>query len=185
MAHFYQQDFCTRVRSKHPQFFVGVNKEPLQILDIGSQDINGNNRFLFFNNFEYTGLDIGPGKNVDVVSTAHKFDPGKQYDLILSTEVLEHDKYWKESLLNTNRLLKSGGMMLITCASTGRPEHGTRRTDEFSSPLTAQAEGWEDYYMNITEADIKSVWDVEDIFAFHYFEYNAYSCDLYFYGIKK
>jgi hypothetical protein len=53
MAHFYQQDFCTRVRSKHPQFFVGINKEPLQILDIGSQDINGNNRFLFFNNFEY------------------------------------------------------------------------------------------------------------------------------------
>ena len=100
-------------------------------------------------------------------------------------KVLENDKYWKESLLNTNRLLKPGGMMLITCASTGRPEYGTRRTDEFSSPLTAQAEGWEDYYMNITEADIKSVWNVEDIFAFHYFEYNAYSCDLYFYGIKK
>jgi hypothetical protein len=42
------------------------------VLDVGSLDINGNNRYLF-DNCEYTGLDIGEGPNVDIVMPIHEY----------------------------------------------------------------------------------------------------------------
>src|SRR3954466_14003721 len=42
--------------------------EPLVILDLGSQDINGSYRPLFgLPPWKYVGLDLAPGANVDVV----------------------------------------------------------------------------------------------------------------------
>lgn len=183
--HYQAQEFCIRVRTSLPQYFIGM-KDNIEVLDIGSQDINGNNRFLFFN-YNYTGIDIGPGKNVDVISKGHEFKPGKQYDVVISTEVLEHDMFWKETLMNIYELAKPGKLILFTCASTGRSEHGTIRSEgpkAFSSPLTAQIEEWMNYYKNLTEEDIKSVWDVDKLFSYYYFEYQPQSCDLYFFGIK-
>ncbi len=49
MAHTQQQDFCIGVRKRYPNRF-----ENARVLDIGSLDINGNNRFLFTNE-DYTG----------------------------------------------------------------------------------------------------------------------------------
>jgi len=188
MAHYQQQDFCIRVRSTIPQYFIGPSMEnKMEVLDIGSQDINGNNRFLFFN-YNYTGIDVGKGKNVDIVAKGHEFNPGKQYDVVISTEVLEHDMFWEKSLLNMYELTKPGKLILFTCASTGRPEHGTLRSEgpeAFSSPLTAQIEDWMNYYRNLTEEDIKSVLDVDNLFSQYYFEYQPQACDLYFFGIKK
>jgi hypothetical protein len=188
MAHYHQQDFCIRVRSSYPQYFIGSsNDNKLEVLDIGSQDINGNNRFLFFN-YNYTGVDIGPGKNVDVIAKGHEFDSDKLYDIVISTEVLEHDMFWEKTLLNMVRLTKPGKLMIMTCASTGRAEHGTINSEgieAFSSPLTAQIEEWMNYYKNLTEDDIRNVLDVENIFSQYYFEYNPHACDLYFFGIKK
>ncbi len=183
-----QQNFCVEVRNKLTNYFFGANKDDrMEVLDFGSLDVNGNNRFLFFN-YNYTGVDIGEGPNVDVVSRAHEFSSDILYDVVMSTEMLEHDMHWKESLINMESLLKPNGMMLITCASTGRPEHGTLRTEgpeAFSSPLTSQIEEWMNYYKNLTEDDFRSVWDVEKIFKFHQFFYAEGVCDLYFVGIKK
>ena len=188
MAHYQQQDFCIRVRSTIPQYFIGPSMEDkMEVLDIGSQDINGNNRFLFFNH-NYTGIDVAPGKNIDIVAKGHEFDPGKQYDVVISTEVLEHDMFWEKTLLNMVKLTKPGKLMMMTCASTGRPEHGTLRSEgpeAFSSPLTAQIEDWMNYYRNLTEEDVRSVLNVDEIFTQYYFEYNPHACDLYFFGIKK
>lgn len=47
MAHQAQIDFCTKIKNKIPQFFSN-----LKVLDVGSLDINGNNRYLF-DNCEY------------------------------------------------------------------------------------------------------------------------------------
>jgi hypothetical protein len=52
MAHQEQKDFCLSVKEFMPDFFKGVS-----VLDIGSLDINGNNRYLF-ENYDYTGIDI-------------------------------------------------------------------------------------------------------------------------------
>ena len=145
MAHQEQINFCKSVKEFMPDFFKGVS-----VLDIGSLDINGNNRYLF-DNYDYTGIDIGEGKNVDIVCKGHEFKPngGHQFDVVISTECFEHDKYWRETVRNViDNLLKSGGLFIFTCATTGRPEHGTKRTSPSDSPFTSKAEDCEDYYMN-------------------------------------
>ena len=122
MAHIEQRDFCFGVKDKYPEFF--KNKK---VLDIGSLDINGSNRDLF-ENCNYTGLDVGEGKNVDIISIGHLFNgPDNHFDTIISTEVFEHDMFYEETIKNVMRMLKPGGLFLFTCGAPGRPEHGTRR----------------------------------------------------------
>jgi hypothetical protein len=77
------------MKELHPEHF-----KDNKVLDIGSLDINGNNKFLF-DNSEYIGLDIAEGNNVDVVCIGHEYDaPDETFDTIISTEALEHDMYY-------------------------------------------------------------------------------------------
>lgn len=181
MAHHQQQEFCTKISNEFPKYFTGK-----KVLDIGSLDINGNNRF-FLTDCNYIGLDVGEGSNVDVVQVAHLYDaPDEQFDLIISTEVFEHDMFYQKSIQNIIRMLKPGGAFIFTCASTGRPEHGTRRSDgSWAAPLLANiSEEWSDYYMNLTESDIRKVKGFEEAFPDGIFEYNSNPGDLYFFGVK-
>jgi SAM-dependent methyltransferase len=179
MAHPQQKEFFLKVKELFPEKFINCS-----ILDIGSLDINGNNRYLF-ENFSYTGVDIGPGENVDVVCKGHEYNTTERYDIVISSECFEHDMYYAETIKNAIRLTKPNGMFLFTCASEGREEHGTRRTSPNSSPHTSNADGWEDYYKNLVEDDIRKVVNIEEIFTNYYFEYKNPPCDLYFWGIKK
>ncbi len=177
MAHPEQAVFCNSVKNKFPQKFVNAD-----VLDIGSLDINGNNRYLF-SNCTYTGVDIGAGKNVDVVSKGHEFKPGKQYDIVISTECFEHDMYWKDTIQNCIDLTKSGGLFMFTCATTGRQEHGTTRTTPQDSPFTHIQ--FSDYYMNLTEYDVRQIPGFDNSFTEFKFSTNQNTKDLYFYGIKQ
>lgn len=79
-------------------------------------------------------------------------------------------------------MLKSNGLLIITCATEGRPEHGTRNTDgQFSCPVLET-----DYYKNLTEQDIEEAFksDLKDIFSDHEFMVNERDFDIYFWGIK-
>lgn len=182
MAHKEQQDFCLRVKEKFPEFF--KNKK---VLDIGSLDVNGSNRDLF-EDCNYLGIDVGEGNNVDLISVGHLFDgPDEYFDTIISTEVFEHDMYYEKTIQNIMRMLKPGGLFLFTCASTGRPEHGTRRLGSWAAPLLLQiSEEWADYYKNLDEFDIKRIPDFNSNFPDGHFEYRNTDIplDLYFYGIK-
>jgi hypothetical protein len=71
----------------------------------------------------------------------------------------------------------------MTCATTGRPEHGTTRTSPYNSPLTVSI-GW-DYYRNLTETDFRNELDIDNMFSTYKFELSNTHPDLYFYGIKK
>lgn len=178
MAHVEQINYCKRMKLKHPIYF-----RNRKVLDIGSLDINGNNRYLF-ENCIYMGLDLAPGKNVDIVAVAHEFnDPDASYDTIISTELLEHDMHYPKTLANIVRLLKPCGMFLFTCAAPGRAEHGTRRTAPFTSPFTSKIPEWADYYKNLAEQDIRDVLDVDAIFS-HY-TFSTEGTDLQFIGFKK
>lgn len=178
MAHNAEREYCTSVQNRFPTHF-----KQKRVLDCGSLDINGNNRYLF-TDCDYTGIDVGVGKNVDIVSTIHEFESeDSNYDLIISTECFEHDMHYRESLLNIVRMLKPGGMFLFTCATTGRPEHGTRRTSPKDAPLLSGE--WSDYYKNLTEEDIREVLPVEDVFSEFEFKVHTQHRDLFFYGIKK
>lgn len=172
MAHYAQQQYCTSIKQKFPNNFSGVS-----VLDIGSMDINGNNRYLF-DNYKYTGIDIGTGNNVDIVVSGHLFRSDEQFDVIVSTECFEHDKFWSSTIFNTWFHLKQGGMYLFTCASDGRPEHGTSRTEGWASPYT------NDYYMNLNESIVRNHLPLEKMFSEFEFQTNNNPCDLYFYGIK-
>jgi len=180
MAHQEQMNYCTRISLDLREHFVGK-----RVLDVGSLDINGNNRH-YFSDCQYTGIDVGYGRNVDVVSKGHEFVSEEKFDTIISTECFEHDKYYDLTIKNiVNNLLKSKGLFVFTCATTGRAEHGTRRADSGSAPLLENYDDWADYYKNLTEEDIREIIDVDAVFSEYKFEVNPNSCDLYFYGIKK
>ena len=72
----------------------------------------------------------------------------------------------------------------MTCATTGRREHGTARSAPDSSPLTV-AKGWGDYYKNLTQEDFEKHFDLSEHFSEYHFSTNARPADLYFYGIKR
>ena len=182
MAHFHQQVFCLRAMYSHPEAFV-----ERKVLDIGSLDINGNNRFLF-RDCDYTGLDVAPGRNVDVVGVAHLFDaPDESFDTIISTEVFEHDMYYPQTVRNVMRMLRPGGAFVFTCAGPGRPEHGTPRSDgSFAAPLLVQVDpAWSHYYRNLTQDDFLQIEGFRECFTRSHFETNTEVFDLYFMGFKR
>ena len=172
MAHPEQREFCISVRNKFPSYF--HNKS---VLDVGSLDINGNNRYLF-NDCSYIGNDIGSGKNVDLVIPIHKFYPFYLYDVVISTEMLEHDQYYFLSLKAMLRILKSPGLLIITAATKGRPEHGTINFKPEDSPYTNH------YYRNITKKMLNDGLDFEKNFTEWKCIINHKACDIYFWGIK-
>ena len=100
MAHEEQQLFCMSVRQQFPQYF--SNRK---VLDCGSLDINGNNRILF-DHCLYTGIDVGLGRNVNIVCPTHEFMDKDGFDVIISTECFEHDMYYEQSLQRIVYLLR-------------------------------------------------------------------------------
>lgn len=180
MAHLQQREFCNFVKQKFPDFFKGK-----LILDVGALDLNGNNKFLF-QDCLYIGVDIASGPNVDIVSKGHELGlPDESFETIVSTECFEHDQYYALTIKNIYRMLKPGGLFFFSCATTGRPEHGTRRSAPQDAPLLQNFGDWADYYQNLTESDIREIFDVECLFKEYGFLVNEESHDLYFYGIKK
>lgn len=178
MAHKEQFQYVESVKTNFRNFF--LNKT---VLEFGSLNINGSVRN-FFENCCYIGLDLGPGPDVDVIGLAHEYDlPDQSFDVVLSTEMFEHDPHWKESFTNMIRLCKKEGLIFFTCASTGRKEHGTIHSDIQSSPLTVKL-GW-DYYRNLTETDFRKEFDFPMLFSNYEFTENKFSHDLYFWGIKQ
>jgi len=178
MSHPQQLYFVSSIRAVFPKQFTNS-----KVLEIGSLNINGSVR-QFFDNCDYTGIDVGDGRDVDIVCEGHVYDaPVETFDTVISCECFEHNPHWAETFLNMIRLCKSGGLIVMTCATTGRAEHGTTRTSPLDSPLTI-GKGWE-YYKNLIEDDFNNIINASDIFASHNYSVNPASQDLYFWGIKK
>ena len=95
------------------------------VLDVGALDVNGNYRAMITQRgWTYTGLDICPGPNVDVVSEnpyEYPFGDGT-FDIVMSGCTLEHVKaiwFWMPELA---RLVRSGWMLAII-THTNFPYH--------------------------------------------------------------
>lgn len=171
MAHQAQKDFFIEVKTKYPDFFNNV-----KVIDCGSLDVNGSLRDMFTNS-DYLGVDIVSGKNVDLVSAIKNLPyENATFDAVISGEMLEHDESWKESLEKMYKLCKKGGLIAISAAGKDRPEHGTRRTGAIWGTAP-------DYYMNIEEHHIRSVY-TPDMFTESEVRYNPVAKDIYFFGIK-
>lgn len=170
-------EFVEFVKRRVPQYFEGA-----RVLEIGSLDINGTVRS-HFSGCEYVGLDIAPGKGVDVVCEGQAYDaPDATFDVVISCEAMEHNPHWVETMANMFRLAKPGGLVLMTCATAGRKEHGTARSEPGSSPLTVE-KGW-NYYRNLTLRDLVREVDLSSLAAWGS-ACNWKSYDLYFLGLKR
>lgn len=89
---------------------------PIRVLDVGSYDVNGTYRPLVESlGWEYTGLDMVEGPNVDIVSPKpYSFPlPGASFDVVMTGSTMEHVEaiwLWVPELA---RLLKVGGLLAI------------------------------------------------------------------------
>ncbi|KPK74958.1 MAG: hypothetical protein AMJ79_12800, partial [Phycisphaerae bacterium SM23_30] len=104
MSHKVQQLWCAGLKLAMPQYFKQV-----QVLEMGSLNVNGTLRDLFID-CEYTGVDVIPGKDVDIVGTFHEIDFGdKVFDVVCSVNSLEHDIHFDKTLPRMYQLLRHGG----------------------------------------------------------------------------
>lgn len=122
MCHCTCMDFGKRTLSRSE-----INNK--NILEVGSYDSNGSLRSLVmqFVPSQYIGTDMNEGKGVDLVCRAEdvleKF--GKErFDVVISTETLEHVEDWKKVISNIKNVCKPGGIILITTRSRGYQYHG-------------------------------------------------------------
>jgi hypothetical protein len=170
MSHPAQMVFVEKVRAAFPECFVRST-----VLEVGSLNLNGSIR-QFFQQCIYVGVDIGPGKDVDLVARGENLAyEDESFTVVASCECFEHNPEWVRTLENMIRM--SSKLVFFTCATTGRAEHGTPRTNPHDAPYCG------DYYLNLTEDDVRASIDLS---AFKEYEFSVdnEAYDLYFWGIK-
>ncbi len=85
------------------------------VLEVGSLDVNGSPRKLFDKVNDYVGIDMQAGPGVDMEAKSHSI-PFKDdcFDVVVSTEMMEHDCLPWVSLAEMTRVCKEGGHVLVT-----------------------------------------------------------------------
>lgn len=99
-----------------------------RVIELGSLDVNGSVRPLVgvLKPTEYVGVDLRPGPGVDVVGdvcSGFLSNRYGQFDIVVSTETLEHVQSWPLFVHEMKRLAKPGGHLLLTCRSPGFQLH--------------------------------------------------------------
>jgi SAM-dependent methyltransferase len=99
-----------------------------KIIEIGSYNVNGSLRPIIesWKPAKYIGVDIAKGLGVDIVCGAEEITKKfgkKSFDIVISTELLEHVRDWKKVVSNIKNICKPGGTILITTRSCGFVYH--------------------------------------------------------------
>ena len=99
--------------------------EGARVLDIGSLDVNGTYRALIEPRWEYIGVDVAPGRNVDYVMSS-EFDTGlpeSSADAVISGQCLEHCRNPFQLMAEVAKLAKPGAPILIVAPCAGWTQH--------------------------------------------------------------
>jgi SAM-dependent methyltransferase len=135
--------FVSNVQSSFPEHF----GPGARVLEYGSRDMNGSVRGFFKSPAEYVGVDAEQADGVDVVSLFHDYAHDHQdFDVVISTEAMEHDPWWDKSIENVVKHLRHGGLFVMTCAGPARDPHHVGQLGEVFG----------EYYENRTPAEIRS-----------------------------
>jgi hypothetical protein len=102
---------------------------PMKILDVGSYDKHNPKKLLNCGRYlrkpplwEYTGIDLSPGRNVDVVAKGpyeYPFEDGS-FDLVISANTLEHTQDTHKFVKELARLSKD---LVVIFVPNTRHEH--------------------------------------------------------------
>ena len=94
-----------------------------KVLEVGSLNCNGTIRRLFEN---YVGTDKTDGPNVDVVCTDVLPFPVNSFDMVVTTDCLEHDSKFWNTFNEMVRVCKTKGYIYIKVPTTTQyhPCHG-------------------------------------------------------------
>jgi SAM-dependent methyltransferase len=98
------------------------------VIEVGALDVNGPVRPLVgsLGPASYVGVDLQAGPGVDEICDATglvaRFGP-EAFDLLISTELLEHVRDWRSVISQFKQILRPGGRLLVTTRSRGFPNH--------------------------------------------------------------
>jgi len=97
------------------------------ILEVGSLNVNGSPRVTLSPDdySRYVGIDLTDGYGVDVVLNVDDLPASglAPFDVVISTEMLEHAHDWKRSLYVMMEALVEGGVLVLTTRSPGFEYH--------------------------------------------------------------
>lgn len=99
-----------------------------RVIEVGSLDVNGSVRpdIEALGPAAYVGIDMRPGPGVDVVCDAaelvDRFGEAA-FDVVISTELLEHARDWRRVVSNFKRVARPGGLLLVSTRSYGVDFH--------------------------------------------------------------
>ena len=139
----------------------------LDVLDIGGRSVNGTARCMFPNG-RHTVIDIREGPDVDIVADAATWEPSKEWDVVLCTEVFEHTPDYPAICATALKACKPGGRFIVTCAAPGRASHSASveasiQPGEFYQNVEAYkleeamtAAGWRDVQVNVVGLDLQA-----------------------------
>lgn len=134
-------------------FFTKSNGK-INVLDIGSYDMNGTYRAaLDESKYHYTGLDMEAGANVDIVpKDIYHWDeiPDESFDLIISGQVFEHIEYPWLTIREIARVLKTSGFCIIIAPNAGAEHKATKDCYRYFADGLAALAKWADLKVHHT-----------------------------------
>ena len=101
----------------------GYSVAGANVLELGAYNVNGSVRSLLAGCGGYVGVDSRPGPGVDVATPGELFDGAGAFDLVISTETLEHAAQPRALIGAAWRALRPGGVLLLTAACCCREPH--------------------------------------------------------------
>jgi SAM-dependent methyltransferase len=137
----------------------------LEVLEVGSQNVNGSPRdaLLAHGPKKYVGVDFQQADGVDVamdVKDLTKYFGLDWFDVVISTEMLEHAEDWRTAISQMKGVLKPSGLLILTARGPGFPYHGYPHdywrytVDDFQKIFSDM---WISYLSNDTDAGMPGV----------------------------
>jgi SAM-dependent methyltransferase len=99
-----------------------------RVIEVGSRDARGAVRAIVapLRPAEYVGVDMASGPGVDLVCRAERLIDRfgeSSFDVVISTEVLEHVQDWRAVVHNLKGVLRDRGLLIVTTRSRGFEFH--------------------------------------------------------------